>query len=80
MDYFKGNKYQSIHENIPYIASKVYNILFKAKKFENILDDYINIHKMSKSINIERNVKMAITFLYSIGKVDYDGNIIKRVE
>lgn len=80
MDYFRINKYQSIHENIPYIASQVYSILLKPKRFSNILDEYTNTHKISKGINIEKNIKMAIIFLYSIGKVEYDGDIIKRVE
>ena len=80
MNYFRMNKYQSIHENVPYIASEIYKILFKSKALEELVNEYYRINKLRKSLNVENNIKLAIIFLYSIGKVDYNGNIIKRVE
>ncbi|KZL91703.1 hypothetical protein [Clostridium magnum] len=80
MDYFKMNKYQSIHENVPYIACEIYKILFKPKVLDELIDEYYKLNKLKKNSNIENNIKLAIIFLYSVGKVDYNGNIIRRVE
>ncbi|GAA0061914.1 hypothetical protein [Clostridium sp. CTA-1] len=80
MDYFKGNKYQSIHENVPYIASEIFNILFKPKTLDKIISEYVSVHKINKNSNIEKNIKLALIFLYSVGKVDYNNIIITRVD
>lgn len=80
MNYFKMNKYQSIHENVPYIAAEIYKILFKSKAIDELVNEYYKLNKLRKNLNVENNIKLAIIFLYSIGKVDYNGNIIKRVK
>ena len=80
IDCFKVNKYQSIDEHIPYIAMKIYNIIDKPQHIDVIFDKYSRESSIALSLNLERLLYLALTFLFSIGMVDIDGNMIRRIK
>lgn len=79
IDFFKFNKYHSINENIPYTAMKLYSLLDKPKHIDVLFNDYIEDTNLSLSLNLERLLYLALTFLFSIGTIENDGVLIRRV-
>ena len=79
IDFFKFNKYHSINENIPYTAMKLYNLLDKPKHIDILFNNYIEETNLSLSLNLERLLYLALMFLFSIGVVENDGQLIRRI-
>lgn len=80
IDCFKVNKYQSIDEHILYIAMKVSNLIDKPQHIDVIFDKYSKESGIELSLNLERLLYLALTFLFSIGMVEIDGNMIRRIK
>ena len=74
IDCFKVNKYQSIDEHILYISMNIYRILEKPHFFEK----YSKENKIELSINLERLLYLALTFLFSLDIIDTSENMIRR--
>lgn len=80
IDCFKVNKYQSIDEHILYIAMNIYKILEKPQHIDVIFDKYSKESGIELSLNLERLLYLALTFLFSVGMVDIDGNMVRRIK
>ncbi|WP_222666467.1 hypothetical protein [Clostridium botulinum] len=79
IDCFKINKYQSVDENILYIAMHLYKLLNKAEHIDILFDKYSKEKNIELSVNLERLLYLALTFLYSIGMIGAKGNLIRRI-
>lgn len=78
MDYFKLNKYSIVDENILYIAKNIIEILNSSdKSFGKIMEIYKNKYSPDMSLNIETNIYLAMSFLFSTGKIKLDDKFIR---
>ncbi|MEX3746523.1 ABC-three component system middle component 6 [Lysinibacillus xylanilyticus] len=82
MRYFQINKYQTIEEHILFDAKILYSLLDekKAKHLDQIFNEFSEVRQIDLSVNIERVLFLALTFLFSIGKISYQNNMIKKVK
>jgi hypothetical protein len=78
MDYFKYGKYQTIDENIPYVAMKLYSILDKKMTLDELIEQYSKENKVTISMNLERVFLLSITFLFSIEKIKFFKGKLER--
>ncbi|WP_232724447.1 ABC-three component system middle component 6 [Geobacillus thermodenitrificans] len=81
VDYFIMNKYQSLEENLLYDAKVLYGLLQenKPKHIDELFTEFAKQQGVVLSVNIERVLFLALTFLYSIGLITYNSSMIKRV-
>jgi hypothetical protein len=79
IDCFKMNKYQSVDENILYMSMQIYKLLDKSEHIDTLFDKYSKKQNTNLSVNLERLLYLALTFLYSIGMVETKGNLVRRV-
>lgn len=79
MNYFLLNKYQPVEESILYSSKVLYELLQSRKHIDELFDEYSSNHKIPLSVNLERTLYLSLTFLFSIGKIKYDNNLIMRV-
>ena len=80
IDCFKINKYQSVDENILYIAMQLYKLLSKAEHIDTLFDKYSKERNIELSVNLERLLYLALTFLYMIGMIETKDNLIRRIQ
>lgn len=80
IDCFKINKYQSIDEHILYIAMNIYKILDNPEHIDLIFDRYSRVNNVDLSINLERLLYLALTFLFSLGLVEVSENMVRRIK
>lgn len=80
IDCFKVNKYQSIDEHILYISMNIYKILNKPQHIDVIFDTYSKENNIELSINLERLLYLALTFLFSLGVVEVSENMVRRLK
>ncbi len=80
IDCFRVNKYQSIDEHILYIAMNIYKILDKPEHIDLIFDKYSKANNVELSINLERLLYLALTFLFSLGLVEMSENMVRRIK
>ena len=78
IDCFKVNKYQSIDEQILYISMNIYRILEKPHYIDEVFEKYSKENKIELSINLERLLYLALTFLFSLDIIDTSENMIRR--
>ncbi len=85
IDCFKVNKYQSIDEHILYISMNIYRILEKPHHIDEVFEKYSKENKkyskenkIELSINLERLLYLALTFLFSLDIIDTSENMIRR--
>lgn len=78
IDCFKVNKYQSIDEHILYISMNIYKILEKPQHIDEVFDKYSRQNGLELSVNLERLLYLALTFLFSLDIVDISENMIRR--
>lgn len=81
MDFFKMDKYQSIEENLLYDAKVLYKLLKKGKSMhiDELFDLFIEEQGVTLSLNIERILYLALTFLYAHNLIAFNTNMVKRL-
>lgn len=79
IDCFSINKYQSVDENIPYIAMKLYKLIERPISVDKLFEKYSNINEIELSLNLERLLFLAMTFLFSMGLTDLSDNLVRRI-
>lgn len=77
-DCFKINKYQALEENVLYDSMVIYNLLSKPMHIDILFDKFAKETDRELSVNLERMLYLSITFLFSIGKVVMEDNLISR--
>jgi ABC-type uncharacterized transport system permease subunit len=77
-DCFKINKYQALEENVLYDAMVIYNLLNRPMHIDILFDKFAKDMDRELSVNLERMLYLSITFLFSIGKVVMEDNLISR--
>ncbi len=78
MNLLTFSKYQSIDENVLFVSNELYGLLKKRKSLDTLIEDYTKKRNIEKSINIERIILLAVTFLYSVDKIVVDEIYIRR--
>ena len=79
IDCFSINKYQSVDENIPYIAMKLYKLIERPISVDKLFEKYSDISEIELSLNLERLLFLAMTFLFSIGLTEVSNNLVRRI-
>lgn len=78
MDYFKIGKYQLVEENVLYTARILYDILEQKKHIDELFEEYSEYNNIQLSINVEKTLFLSLTFLFSLGKIKVENNLIVR--
>lgn len=78
MDYFLLSKHQSINENIGFSSMILYNLLETQKHIDVLFREYCVLRNTDVNVNLERTLLMSLTFLYSLGKVTINNNMVMR--
>jgi len=78
MDYFKIGKYQLVEENIPYTAKILYELLDKKKHVDQLFEDFSKTNNIQLSINVEKILFLSLTFLFALGKVKVEKDLLVR--
>lgn len=82
MNFFTIHKYQSLEENLLYDAMVLYSLLDynKSKHLDELFSEFAQRKGIVLSVNVERVLFLALTFLYSLGLITSDSNMIKKVK
>ncbi|MEG0669148.1 MAG: hypothetical protein RR898_08790 [Clostridium sp.] len=80
MDCFNINKYQSVDENVLYIAMKLYKLIERPISVDKLFEKYCKNNNMELSVNLERLLFLSMTFLYSIELVELNESLVRRVK
>lgn len=78
MNYFMMSKYQSIDENIIFASKTLYELLEEEKHIDQLFEEYAKTRNVMLNLNLERILYLALTFLFSIGKLVMNNNMVKR--
>lgn len=77
--YFMLSKHKTVEENILFSAKQLYVLLSdKPKHIDELLLEYSEVNNVTLNLNIERIAYLALTFLYSIGEIKMEGNMIVK--
>lgn len=78
MDYFLVSKHQTVEENILFSSKMLYDLLDKEKHIDELFLEYADIRKIVLNLNVERILYLALAFLFSVGAILINQNMIKR--
>ena len=78
MDYFKIGKYQLVEENVLYTARILYDILEQKKHIDELFEEYSEYNNIQLSLNVEKTLFLSLIFLFSLGKIKVENNLIVR--
>lgn len=78
MDYFKIGKYQLVEENVLYTARVLHDILGQKKHVDELFEEYSRYNNIQLSLNVEKTLFLSLTFLFSLGKIKVENNLIVR--
>lgn len=79
MNYFSLGKHQTIEENVLFTAMGLYDILQEGMHIDELFVEFSRRQELTLSINIERIMYLSLTFLFSVGKISCNHNVVKRV-
>lgn len=78
VNYFMLSKYRSVEENILFTAKVLYELLGdKRKHIDQLFLEYSQKQGITINLNIERILYLSLTFLYSLGRVTFNQNMIE---
>lgn len=81
MNYFLLTKYRSVEENILFTAKILYELLGDEKRHvDQLYLDFASKQNITINLNIERILYLSLTFLFSLGKITFNENMIERVK
>ncbi|KAA6466913.1 hypothetical protein F8169_17220 [Bacillus cereus] len=81
MRYFLLNKQNSVEENVLFTAKILYEQLEDTKlHIDQLFLEFVKKQNITLNLNIERILYLALTFLFSIGKINFTDNMIERVD
>lgn len=79
-NHFILTKHKAIEENVLFTAKELYEILSdKPKHIDELILEYSNNISVTVSLNLERIIYLALTFLYSINEVKLEGKTIIKL-
>lgn len=81
MNYFLMTKYRSVEENVLFTAKVLYELLDTNKKHvDQLFLEFSNKQGITINLNIERILYLALTFLFSLGKIAINEKMIEKIE
>ncbi len=79
MDYFLTNKYQPLDENVLFASKIILELVNDKKHLDELFADYAKTRNIALSLNMERILYLAISFLYALGRIRLNNNIVMRI-
>lgn len=77
-NYFLLSKYRSVEENVLFTAKVLFELLEdKRKHIDQLFLEFAEKQGITINLNIERILYLSLTFLYSLGKVTFNKNMIE---
>jgi hypothetical protein len=80
MNYFFLTKYNTVEENVLYSSKVLYELLIQEKHIDQLFIDFAENQNLKINLNVERILFLSLTFLFSLGKVSFNKNMIRRIE
>ncbi|MBU8567674.1 hypothetical protein KM914_14755 [Virgibacillus pantothenticus] len=81
MNYFLLTKYRSVEENVLFTAKVLYELIdTKSKHVDQLFLEFSDKQGITINLNIERILYLALTFLFSLGKIVFNENMIRKIE
>jgi len=81
MNYFLLSKYRSVEENVLFTAKVLYELIdTKSKHVDQLFLEFSDKQGITINLNIERILYLALTFLFSLGKIVFNENMIRKIE
>lgn len=81
MNYFLLSKYRSVEENVLFTAKVLYELLdTKSKHIDELFLEFSDKQGITINLNVERILYLALTFLFSLGKITINENMIEKLE
>ncbi|WP_257145045.1 ABC-three component system middle component 6 [Bacillus bingmayongensis] len=81
MRYFLLNKQSTVEENVLFTAKILYEQIGDSKlHIDELFLEFIKKQDITLNLNIERVLYLALTFLFTIGKIKFNDNMIERIE
>jgi len=81
MNFFTMNKYQSLEENVLYDAKILYSLLEEnePQHIDELFSNFSKKQDVVLNVSIERVLFLALSFLYAMGLITSNSNMIKKV-
>ncbi|GAB6629240.1 ABC-three component system middle component 6 [Bacillus cereus group sp. Bce033] len=81
MKYFLLNKQSTVEENVLFTAKILYEEIGNSKlHIDELFLKFVKKQEITLNLNIERILYLALTFLFTIGKIKFNDNMIERIE
>ena len=79
-NYFLLSKYLSVEENVLFTAKVLFELIGdKRKHIDQLFLEFAQKQGITINLNIERILYLSLTFLYSLGKVTFNKNMIEVI-
>jgi hypothetical protein len=79
MDFFLMSKHSTVHENVLLNAKILFELIEKQKHIDELFNDYVIKENILLNLNIERILYLSLVFLYSMGLIIVENNMVKKV-
>ncbi|QSF42317.1 hypothetical protein ICR96_30255 (plasmid) [Priestia megaterium] len=74
------SKYLSVEENVLFTAKVLFELIGnKRKHIDQLFLEFAQKQGITINLNIERILYLSLTFLYSLGKVTFNKNMIEVI-
>lgn len=79
MDFFLMSKHSTVHENVLLNAKILFELIEEQKHIDELFNDYVIKENILLNLNIERILYLSLVFLYSMGLIIVENNMVKKV-
>lgn len=80
MNFFMLSKHQRIEENVLVTSKVLYDFLSKEKHIDELFLEYAEKHDDGLNLNIERILYLSLSFLFALGLIALNNNMVMRVK
>jgi len=79
MNLFILSKHQSLEENVLFTSKKLYELLESKTHVDMLFTNYANKEGLNLSLNLERILYLSLTFLFYLGQITINNNMVARL-
>ncbi|PGR28881.1 hypothetical protein COC52_07950 [Priestia megaterium] len=79
MNFFLMSKHSTVHENVLLNAKILFELIGDKKHIDELFNDYVVRENVLLNLNIERILYLSLVFLYSMGLIVIENNMVKKV-
>ncbi|MES5929950.1 hypothetical protein QCI77_28900 [Bacillus cereus group sp. MG9] len=73
------SKHSTVHENVLLNAKILFELIEEQKHIDELFNDYVIKENILLNLNIERILYLSLVFLYSMGLIIVENNMVKKV-